>query len=45
MSVRAEILQFLRASRQFAQTLMPNDSPIWRQPQIAEQGDYALRDS
>ena len=52
MSVRAEILQFLRAPRQFAQTLMPDDGPVWRQglnafaqPQIAEQGDYALRDS
>jgi hypothetical protein len=52
MSVRSEILQFLRAPQAFASTLPGGDDPIWRQgleefaqPQIAEKGDYPLRQS
>ena len=52
MTVRAEILQFLRAPEAFARTLPGDDDPIWRkglvefaQPQIAEKGDYPLRES
>ena len=52
MSVRADILQFLRAPQDFARTLPANDSELWRQglktfaqPQIVEKGDYSLRES
>lgn len=52
MTVRAEILQFLREPQTFARTLPGDDDPIWRrgleefaQPQIAEKGDYPLRQS
>jgi hypothetical protein len=52
MNVRSEILKFLRAPQEFASTLSRNDAPIWRQgleefaqPQIAEKGDYSLRES
>ena len=52
MNVRSEILQFLRAPQRFAHTLPGDDAPIWRQgleafaePQIAEKGDYPLRES
>jgi len=52
MNVRSEILQFLRAPQAFASTLPATVDPIWRQgleefaqPQIAEKGDYPLRQS
>jgi hypothetical protein len=52
VSVRAEILQFLRAPQTFARTLPADDGRFWRQaleefaqPQIAEKGDYPLRES
>lgn len=52
MSVRTELLQFLRAPRAFARSLPADDGRLWRQaleeftqPQIAEKGDYPLRES
>jgi ATP-dependent exoDNAse (exonuclease V) alpha subunit len=52
MNVRSEILQFLPAPQAFASSLPNDDAPIWRQgleefaqPQIAEKGDYPLRES
>ncbi len=52
MTVRAEILQLLRAPQAFARTLPGDDDRLWRQgleefarPQIAEKGDYPLRES
>ena len=52
MSVRAEILQFLRAPQEFSRTLLPDDDKLWlqgleafAQPQIAEKGDFALREA
>lgn len=50
MSVRTDILQFLRAPQIFACTLPENDHLLWRQglenfakPQIDEKGDFPLR--
>ena len=52
MSVREDILQFLRAPRAFACTLPAGDVQLWRQglevfaqPQIAEKGGYPFRES
>jgi hypothetical protein len=52
VSVRAEILQFLRAPQTFAGTLSASGRELWNQglyafaqPQIAEKGDYPLRES
>lgn len=50
MSVRADILQFLREPRIFARTLPEDDHRLWRQglenfaqPQIDGKGDFPLR--
>ena len=52
MSVRMEILQFLRAPLEFSCTLREGDELLWRrgladfaEPQIAEKSDYPLRES
>jgi hypothetical protein len=52
MSVREDVLQFLRAPQAFASSLPANDVQLWRQgleafaqPQIAEKGGYPFRES